>query len=129
MTTQTDVMRWLAEATGATMQTADAGVSTFVSYPGGGAGVAANAGVPGGSIPGSTMGAASAVLWLVGGLAAISVGTAVLARKGVRPEIGRFDALDALWNAATVGVMFGTFKLLAIRYHGHKISQAVLLLL
>lgn len=128
--TETEVLRWLAESTGARMQVgADAGVSTFVSYPGGGAGVNDTAGAPGQTIPGATMGATSAVLWLVGGLVVISVGTAVLARKGVRPEIGRFDALDAVWNAATVGVMIATFKLLAIRYHGHKISQAVLLLL
>ena len=127
--TETEVMRKLAELTGAQMQVYD--MNTFVSSPmvNGGAGVSVNAGAPGASAAGATMSASSAILWLVGGLAAIGVGTAVLARKGVRPEVGRFDALDAVWNAATVGVMFGTFKLLAYRFHGHKISQAVLLLL
>ena len=103
--------------------------NTYVSNPGGTAPTAAPPGPPGGGVAGANMSMTSAVLWLVGGLAGIGVGTAYLARKGIRPEIGRFDALDAVWNAASVGVIFGTFKLLAYRYHGHELSQAVLLLL
>ena len=127
--TDSEVMRILAEATGAQMQMAD--VNTYVSSPmvNGGAGVSINAGAPGASGPAAQMGAASAILWLVAGFGVVSVGTAYLARKGVRPEIGRFDALDAVWNASSVAVLFATFKLLAYRYHGHRISQAVLLLL
>lgn len=105
--------------------------NTYVSDPGSGSSQvqAGYSMAPGGSMPGGQMSMTSGVLWLVAGAAAISVGTGYLARKGVRPEIGRFDAIDAVWNAATVAVVFATFKLLAYRYHGHKVSQAVLLLL
>jgi len=75
------------------------------------------------------MSAATAVVWLIVGAAGVSVATGYLARKGVRPEIGRFDAIDAVWNAATVAVVFGTFKVLAYRFHGHRLSQAILLVL
>ena len=120
-------IRALAEATQARMQT-DIGMNTYVSNPMMNASAGVNA-APGMSLPGGSMSPTSGLLWLIGGLAVISVGTGYLARKGVRPEIGRFDAIDAVWNAATVGVVFAAFKLLAYRYHGHGISQAVLLLL
>ncbi|HEV2310699.1 MAG TPA: hypothetical protein VGU73_09255, partial [Acidimicrobiia bacterium] len=56
-----DVMRWLAEATGATMQySADAGLSTYVSGGPGGGAPAQGGGAPGQSIPGSSMSATSA---------------------------------------------------------------------
>ena len=106
-------------------------MNTYVSAPGG-TGLSAGAQVavaPGGAAPGGTMSATSAILWLVGGAAVLSVGTAYLARKGVRPEIGRFDAIDIAWNTTTVALGFATIKLLAYRFHGHSISQAVLLLL
>ena len=101
--------------------------NTYVSQPGDTSWSVPAA--PGAMAPGGQMSAASAVAWLIVGAAGISLGTGYLARKGVRPEIGRFDAIDAVWNAATVAVLFGTFKLLAYRYHGHRISQAVLLVL
>jgi hypothetical protein len=84
---------------------------------------------PGAAGPGGQMNMAHAVVWLIVGAAGISVATGYLARKGIRPELGRFDAIDAVWNAATVAVVFGTFKILAYRFHGHKLSQAVLLVL
>lgn len=73
------------------------------------------------------MGTAASVIWLIGGAAAIAVGTAYLGRKGVKPTLGHLDLWDSMFNAASVVVWLGTFKVIAYRYHGHKLAQAYLL--
>ncbi|SRR5579875_328353 len=108
--------------------------TTYVSDPGAptgpsGPGVAAAPGAPGAAGPGAQMSPAAAVGWLIVGAAAIGVTTAYLGRKGARPQLGHLDVFDAVYNAATVAVIFGTAKVLAYRYHGHRVSQAVLLVL
>lgn len=102
--------------------------NTFVSQPGGGA-PAPQPGAPGASGPGANVSMAAAMGWLVGGAAVVTLGVGFLARKGVKPEIGRFDVVQVIFGAAGTAVVFGTAKTLAYRYHGHKLSQAVLLLL
>lgn len=108
------------------------GQATLVSPVGGGMNGSAQVsmpGSPGSSGPGANMSMASAMVWLVGGAAVITVGVGFLARKGVKPEIGRFDVVQVIFTAAGTAVVFGTVKTLAYRTHGHKLSQAVLMLL
>jgi len=90
-------------------------------------GSVASTATPGASGPGGQMAMASALLWLIGGAAALSVGIAVAGRKGVKPTFGRLDVFDAMWNTATVVVFIGAGKLIAYKFHGHKLSQAFLL--
>ncbi len=104
------------------------GQNTYVSNPGGNA-TPGYTGAPGGTGPGAGMSMASAIAWLMVGSAAVGIGTAVFARKGVKPQIGTLDVFSTVYNASTVAVVFATAKLLAYRYHGHRISQAVLLVL
>lgn len=104
------------------------GQNTYVSTPQTNAQPSA-AGSPGSGGPGANMSMTAAVAYVLVATGAISLASAYLARKGKKPIIGHFDVLDAVYNAGTVGVIFGTAKLLAYRYHGHKLSQAVLLVL
>jgi hypothetical protein len=109
------------------MSTTMPDAATFVSQPGFPAGAGgANPSAPGGNGPAANMSMTSAVLWLIGGAAAVSLGAAYLGRKGRKVEFGRLDVVDSLFNAATVVVWIGTAKVLAYRFHGHKLSQAVL---
>ena len=107
------------------MSTTMPDVNTFVSQPGNPNSTPA-ATAPGGSGPAATMSMTASILWLIGGAAAISVGAAYLGRKGKKVEFGRLDLVDSLFNAATVVVWVGTFKVLAYRFHGHRLAQAVL---
>lgn len=102
--------------------------SYVVSDPTAGAAYAPPAG-PGASGPGGQMSMAGAIAWVIVGSAAIAVTAGYVGRKGKAPTIGHLDVIDSAFNAATVAVWFGTFKLLASRFHGHKVSQAVLLVL
>lgn len=40
----------------------------------------------------------------------------------------RVDAVDTIKTALSVAVVFGTIKVLALRYHGHPLAQAWLVL-
>lgn len=84
---------------------------------------------PGAAGPAGNMSMRSAILWLIGGTAGIALTASYLGRKGKAPQIGHLDVIDSLFNAATVAVWFGTAKVVAYRYHGHKLSQAVLMVL
>lgn len=105
--------------------------NTMVSQPGAGpgGGTTAAGAAPGANGPGGQMGMASAIGWVIVGSAAVYVGLGVVFRKGQKLPPLRIDAAAALANATSVAVIFGTAKLLATKYHGHKISQAVLLVL
>lgn len=109
--------------------------ATYVSNPGAVGGPSgpgqpgAAPGAPGSSGPGAQMPTAAAVGWLIALSAAIGIGTAYVGRKGAKPMIGHLDVFETLYNASTILVVFGTLKVVAYRYHGHAVSQAILLVL
>lgn len=118
------------------MSMTNASPATYVSNPaspGGPAGVmvptTGGVGAPGSGGPGASMPTASAVGWLIAFAAAVGVSTAYLARKGTKPTIGHLDVFETIYNASTLLVVFGTMKVIAYRYHGHAVSQAILLVL
>ena len=109
-------------------------MATYVSSPttqGGpsGVGTAGIPGAPGSGVIGANMSPAHAVGWLLVAAAGISLTTGYMGRKGVKPQIGHLDVFEVIFNAAGVAVVFGTAKVLAYRFHGHALSQAVLLVL
>jgi hypothetical protein len=109
--------------------------NTYVSNPGAsggpsGSGVSAPpVGAPGSTGPGANMPTAAAVGWLIALAAGVGIGTAYLGRKGAKPMLGHLDVFETVYNASTLLVVFGTMKVIAYRYHGHAVSQAVLLVL
>lgn len=108
--------------------------ATYVSNPGAvggptGPGQVMSVGAPGANGPGGQMPTASAVGWLIALAAAIGIGTAYVGRKGARPMLGHLDVFETIYNASTILVVFGTMKVVAYRFHGHAVSQAVLLVL
>ena len=106
--------------------------ATYVSTPGGaGASLSAalNPGAPGSGAPLANVSMTSALLYVVGGSAALSIIVGYLARKGVKPELGRFDVPQIVFTASGTMMVIGTVKTLAYHFHGHKIAQAALLLL
>lgn len=105
------------------------GVATHVSAVGGASvgGVPNSSAAPGASGMGGQMGIVPAVLWTLGGAAA----ALVILRKGFHkgealPPL-RVDAINALNIYFSWLVVNGTVKVLAYRYHGHKLAQAYLL--
>lgn len=85
-------------------------------------------GAPGSGGPAAQMATPAALAWVVVGAAVVTIGTGYVARKGVKPELGRYDVVQAIYSGTSAVVFISTLKLLAYRYHGHKVSQAILLL-
>lgn len=108
------------------------GVSTFVSQPGGGPGNTAQMGSTsapnGASAPGAAMPMSSAVLIPLGiGVAGLAVLYTLFRREGKQLPPLRVDAANAI-NAYLSWLVIQTpLKLLAYKYHGHKVAQAYLL--
>lgn len=73
------------------------------------------------------MGITSAVVWTIGGAAAALIALGVIFRRGEKLPPIRIDAVNALNIYFSWLVVNGTVKILAYRYHGHRIAQAYLL--
>lgn len=105
------------------------GVATQVSAPGGGPvnGVATAGAAPGATGPGAAMSMTTAVVWTIGGAAAGLFLLGYAFRKGEKslPPL-RVDAMNALNIWFSWLVINGTVKIIAYRYHGHKLAQAYL---
>jgi hypothetical protein len=84
---------------------------------------------PGSTGPGAQMSMTSAVLLTIGVAAGGLVGLGLIFRKGqkVLPPL-RIDAANAINIYFSWLLIDGTLKLVAYRYHGHKLSQAYLLI-
>lgn len=108
----------------------DVGASTYVSTPGTGPGVTAASapGAPGSGGPGSNISMTSAVLIPMGTAA---VGLAVLWKLFKREGAGlpplRVDPASAAAAYFSWLLIQTPVKLLAYKYHGHKLAQAILL--
>jgi len=106
------------------------GFSTQVSDPtqSVGGGTVTSSAAPGASGPGGQMSMTSAVLWTIGGSAAGLVALGYVFRRGEKLAPLRVDAFSALNIYFSWLVIHGTIKVIATRYHGHKLSQAYLVL-
>lgn len=105
--------------------------NTEVSDTGGSAnaGVTASTGVAGSSGPGANMGMGSAVALTLGAAAAGLLGLGlVFRRKGEGLPALRVDAANALNVYFSWLLIDGTLKVIAYHFHGHKLSQAYLLI-
>ena len=105
-----------------------AGGNTFVSTPGAGAyGTGAMAAPNGSGAPGANMPMGAAVLVpLAGGAIGLAVLYNLFRREGGLPPL-RIDAANAMNVYFSWLVINVPLKLLAYKYHGHKLSQAFLL--
>lgn len=105
-------------------------MNTNVSNPAlpvGGVGPVQSSAAPGAAGPGGQMGITSAVVWTIGGAAAALIALGVIFRRGEKLPPIRIDAVNALNIYFSWLVVNGTVKILAYRYHGHRIAQAYLL--
>ena len=84
---------------------------------------------PGATGPGAQMSMTNAVVTTIGVAAAGLIGLGLIFRKGqkVLPPL-RIDAANALNIYFSWLLIDGTLKLVAYRYHGHKVAQAYLLI-
>lgn len=106
------------------------GQTTMISDPSGAIGGAmlTSSAAPGAGGPGGQMGITSAVVWTIGGAAAALVALGYVFRKGGQklPPV-RIDAVNAMNIYFSWLVVNGTVKVIAYRFHGHKLAQAYLL--
>jgi hypothetical protein len=106
------------------------GTSTQVSNPSlpiGGTGPVGASAAPGALGPGGQMGIVPAVLWTIGGAGAALVVLGMIFRKGQKLPPLRVDAINAMNIYFSWLLVNGTVKIIAYRYHGHKLAQAYLL--
>jgi hypothetical protein len=111
--------------------TLTAGDNTYVSSPGVGpsmGGTAVAGAAPGAAGPAGQMGITSAVLWTIGGSAAALLALGYVFRRGQSLPPLRVDAINSLNVYFSWLVIHGTVKVIAYRYHGHKLAQAYLLI-
>jgi hypothetical protein len=107
------------------------GLNTQISDPSGSVGgVAGAAGTasPGGTGPGAQMSMTNAVVLTIGTAAAGLLALGIVFRKGgVKLPPLRVDAANAINVYFSWLLVNGTLKLVAYHWHGHKVSQAFLL--
>jgi hypothetical protein len=106
----------------------DMGYNTMVSdstQPVGG--VATSDAAPGATGPGGQMGIVPAVFWTIGGAAAALVAMGIVFRRGAKLPPVRIDVVNAANIYFSWLVVNGTVKIIAYRFHGHKLAQAYLL--
>lgn len=106
------------------------GTNTFVSDPGGSplGGVPTQSAAPGATGPAAGMPMAAAVATTIIVPAAILVGLRLIfGAKDKLPPL-RVDATNVVNIYMSWLVMNGAVKLLAYRYHGHKVAQAFLVI-
>jgi hypothetical protein len=92
-------------------------------------GVAGATAAPGATGPGGTMSMTTAVITTIGVAAGGLIALGLIFRKGqkVLPPL-RVDAANAINIYFSWLLIDGTLKLVAYRFHGHKVAQAYLLI-
>lgn len=106
--------------------------NTLVSDPGqspvSGNAVSQPTGAPGATGAGANMGIGSAAILTIGGAAAGLVALGLIFRRsGENLPALRVDAVNAVNIYFSWLLIDGTLKVLAYRFHGHKLAQAYLL--
>jgi predicted alpha/beta-hydrolase family hydrolase len=91
-------------------------------------GTVTSSAAPGATAVGGQMSMTSAVLWTIGASGASLVALGFVFRKGAKPAPLRVDAANALNVYFSWLLIHGTVKVLAYRFHGHKVAQAYLLI-
>jgi hypothetical protein len=112
------------------MTMSDMGVATQVSDPGSApvGGVPTSSAAPGAQGPAGNMPMATAVIaTIVVPVAALATLRLVFGSKDKLPPL-RVDATNALNIYFSWLVVQGALKIIAYRYHGHKLAQAFLLI-
>lgn len=105
------------------------GQSTQVSNPSAPiGGTVGSSAAPGAAGPGGSMSMTSAVLWTIGGAGAGLIALGYVFRKGSQLPAMRVDAANAFNVYFSWLLIHGTVKIIAYRYHGHKLAQAYLLI-
>lgn len=107
----------------------DASVATSLTGQAVPSGASTNSAAPGAQGPGSNLNVTHAVVVTLGSAALGLVALGWLFRRGGKslPPL-RVDAANALNVYFSWLLVDGTLKLLAYRYHGHKLAQAYLLI-
>jgi hypothetical protein len=110
--------------------TMDGGVNTYVSQPGGGSlgGVPSASAAPGAQGPGAQVPMAGAVAATILVPAALLVGMRLIFGSKDRLPPLRVDATNVINVYFSWLVANGAVKLIAYRYHGHKLAQAYLVI-